>query len=285
MNLLIGENQTNVEMKNEEDFSTLLKMEEDRIEKQCAYIAAAKPDVVITEKGLRALASHFLGKAGISAIRRLRKTDNNRIARATGATIVHRCDEIKERDVCTKAVVFEVKKLGDEYFTFIVDCEEPKACTVILRGASRDVLNEVERNLQDAMGVARNVVKDPRLLPGGGAVEMAISRALSEKAASVDGVEQWPYRAVGEALEVRCNNCKHSKLVDATCGVPWQGLVLRVTFRLQVIPRTLAQNCGTNVIRVLTKLRAKHSEPNCSTFGIDGNTGEITNMQVSGVFA
>mmetsp|Transcript_12217 Transcript_12217/g.44569 ORF Transcript_12217/g.44569 Transcript_12217/m.44569 type:complete len:556 (-) Transcript_12217:1472-3139(-) len=247
-----GENQTNVELMQEEDWATLLRMEEEWIEQQCAYIAAVKPDVVITEKGLSDLASHFLGKAGISAIRRLRKTDNNRIARATGATIVHRCDEIKESDVGTKAGLFEVKKLGDEYFTFLVDCEDPKACTIILRGASRDVLNEVERNLQDAMGVARNVVKDPRLLPGGGAVEMAISRALSEQAASVEGIEQWPYRAVGEAVEV--------------------------------IPRTLAQNCGTNVIRVLTKLRAKHSEPNSSTYGIDGNTGEITDMQELGIW-
>eukprot|EP00958_Prasinococcus_capsulatus_P025929 scaffold4501_cov395-Prasinococcus_capsulatus_cf.AAC.2 len=138
-----GENQTNVELMQEEDWATLLRMEEEWIEQQCAYIAAVKPDVVITEKGLSDLASHFLGKAGISAIRRLRKTDNNRIARATGATIVHRCDEIKESDVGTKAGLFEVKKLGDEYFTFLVDCEDPKACTIILRGASRDVLNEV----------------------------------------------------------------------------------------------------------------------------------------------
>lgn len=70
-------------------------------------------------------------------------------------------------------------KLGDEYFTFIVDCEAPKACTILLRGASKDILNEVERNLQDAMGVARNIYLDPRLVPGGGAVEMAISRGLS----------------------------------------------------------------------------------------------------------
>ena len=122
-----------------------------------------------------------------------------------------------------------------------MDCESPKACTVLLRGASKDILNEVERNLADAMGVARNIVIDPRLVPGGGAVEMAISRGLSEKAATIEGVEQWPYRAVGVAMEV--------------------------------IPRTLAQNCGANVIRTLTKLRAKHAEsPNCR-FGIDGNKG------------
>jgi len=247
-----GENQTNVELSKEEDWAALLKQEEEQIARQCAQIAAFKPDVVITEKGLSDLAGHYLQKAGISAIRRLRKTDNNRIARACGATIVHRTDELRESDIGTRAGLFEVVKIGDEFFTFIVDCESPKACTVLLRGASKDILNEVERNLADAMGVARNIVIDPRLVPGGGAVEMAISRGLSEKAASIEGVEQWPYRAVGAAMEV--------------------------------IPRTLAQNCGANVIRTLTKLRAKHAEsPNCR-FGIDGNKGEITDMKALGIW-
>ncbi|KAK9829215.1 hypothetical protein WJX72_004534 [[Myrmecia] bisecta] len=247
-----GENQTNVEVSKEEDWATLLKMEEEWIERTCAEIAKFKPDVVVTEKGLSDLAMHFLTKAGISAIRRLRKTDNNRIARASGATIVHRVEELREADIGTKAGLFEVKKIGDEFFTFIVDCKEPKACTIILRGASKDVLNEVERNLHDAMGVARNVALDPRLVPGGGAVEMAVSRGLQDRASAVQGVEQAPYRAVGDALEV--------------------------------IPRTLAQNCGANVIRVLTKLRAKHAEEANSTFGIDGNTGNIVDMKELGVW-
>ena len=89
----------------------------------CKHVAEFKPDVVITEKGLSDLATHFLTKAGISAIRRLRKTDNNRIARACGATIVHRPEEIRESDIGTGAGLFEVKKIGDEFFTFIVDCK------------------------------------------------------------------------------------------------------------------------------------------------------------------
>jgi len=248
-----GENQTSVEITKEEDFAVLLRMEEEWIEGVCAQIVALRPDVVITEKGIADLAAFHLAKAGISAIRRIRKTDNNRIARACGATIVNRPEELKEEDVGTRAGLFEVKQVGDEFFTFVVDCDQPKACTIILRGASKDVLNEVERNLTDAMGVARNVVFDPRLLPGGGAVEMAVSRALAERAPRVEGVEQFPYRAVGAALEV--------------------------------IPRTLAQNCGANVIRTLTKLRAKHAEggEGC-TFGIDGHTGLVTDMKAAGVW-
>lgn len=197
------------------------------------------------------LAQHFLVKAGITCLRRVRKTDNNRIARCTGATIVHRTDEIQESDVGTRAGLFEVRKIGDEYFTFLEDCEDPKACTVLLRGASKDVLNELERNLQDAMQVARNVVFSPRLLPGGGATEMAVSHALVQQSKEVKGVQQWPFRAVGLAMEV--------------------------------VPRTLAQNCGADTVRVLTALRAKHALGEHS-FGINGVTGELADMHTLGVW-
>lgn len=105
-------------------------------------------------------------KANITVFRRIRKTDNNRIARAVGATIVSRTDELTEEDVGTDCGLFEVRKIGDEYFTFLENCAHPKACTILLRGGSKDVLNEIERNLQDAMQVARNIMFEPKLLPG-----------------------------------------------------------------------------------------------------------------------
>lgn len=126
----------------------LLKMEEEYIQNLCMQILKFKPDLVITEKGLSDLACHYLSKAGVSAIRRLRKTDNNRIAKACGAVVVNRPEELQESDIGTGAGLFEIKKFGDEFFAFIVDCKDPKACTVLLRGASKDLLNEVERNLQ-----------------------------------------------------------------------------------------------------------------------------------------
>ena len=100
-------------------------------------------------------------------------------------------DEIRESDIGTGAGLFEVRKIGDEFYAFIVDCDAPKACSIVLRGASKDILNEVERNLHDAMGVARNVCLDPRLVPGGGACEMAVSRALANgaDAGAVEGAE------------------------------------------------------------------------------------------------
>ncbi|XP_031491387.1 T-complex protein 1 subunit gamma [Nymphaea colorata] len=241
-----GENQTNAELANEEDWATLLRMEEEYIQDLCSQILKFKPDLVITEKGLSDLACHFLSKAGVSAIRRLRKTDNNRIAKATGAVIVNRPDELQESDVGTGAGLFEVKKIGDEFFSFIVECKDPKACTVLLRGPSKDFLNEVERNLQDAMSVARNIIKNPKLVPGGGASELTVSATLKQKSSSIEGIEKWPYEAAAVAFEA--------------------------------IPRTLAQNCGVNVIRTMTELQGKHANGENAWTGIDGNTGVIADM-------
>jgi len=247
-----GESTTNVEISNEADWEELLRQEEEAISSMCAAIMVHKPDLVITEKGVSDLAQHFLLKHNVSVIRRIRKTDNNRIARAAGATIVHRPDEIKESDIGVGCGVFEIKKIGDEYFSFFVDCEAPKACTILLRGASKDVLNEIERNLHDAMNVTRNVFFEPRLVPGGGAVEMALATALKAKSKTVNADIQWPYRIVGEALEV--------------------------------IPRTLAENCGADVVRVLTQLRAKHAGSTGVTWGIDGDKGTTADMRELGIW-
>ncbi|CAG2109020.1 unnamed protein product [Medioppia subpectinata] len=249
-----GESQTDIEIMQETDFTRLLQIEEEFIEKMCSEIIKMKPDLVVTEKGVSDLAQHYLVKADISVIRRVKKTDNNRIARATGATIVFRTDEIREEDIGLQSGLFEVKKMGDEYFCFITECKNPKACTILLRGASKDMLNELERNLQDAMFVTRNIYNEPFILAGGGAVEMAVGKILSEKAKSITGVHQWPYKAVQKALEV--------------------------------IPRTLIQNCGGDTIRTLTALRAKHATTSADnkTWGINGETGELADISKLGIW-
>jgi T-complex protein 1 subunit gamma len=185
-----AESATALELGKDEDFEAVLKAEEDFIARVCGDIIALKPDIVITEKGVSDLASHFFVKAGITAIRRIRKMDNLRVGRVCGATIVNRTDELTEADVGTACGLFELKKVGEECFMFLEKCKDPKACTIILRGGSKDVLNEFERNLQDAIAVARQVVFEPKLLPGGGATEMAISVALQERARTIEGVEQ-----------------------------------------------------------------------------------------------
>merc|ERR1719369_430385 len=247
-----GESQTDIEITREEDFSRILQMEEEFIQNMCEDIIRLKPDLIFTEKGISDLAQHYLMKANITAIRRVRKTDNNRIARACGARIASRTDELREEDVGTGAGLFEVKKIGDEYFTFVTECKDPKACTILLRGASKEILAEVERNLQDAMLVCRNVLLEPFLLPGGGAVEMGVSKRLMERSRHMTGVAQWPYRAVATALEV--------------------------------IPRTLIQNCGASTIRVLTSLRAKHTQEGFTSWGVNGETGTLADMTQMGIW-
>jgi len=247
-----GESMTNMELSKEADFSRVLELEEEAIKGMCDEIIKLKPDIVITEKGISDLAQHYLVKAGITALRRVRKTDNNRVARVSGATIVNRVDELKDEDVGTDAGLFEIKKVGDEYFTFITECKNPKACTILLRGASKDILNEIERNLQDAMSVVRNVCLEPALVPGGGAAEMALAQHLMEKAKKMEGVHQWPYKSVAKALEV--------------------------------IPATLVQNCGANTIRTLTALRAKHATEGNNSWGINGEDGSIVDMNQYGIW-
>ncbi|KAJ2724529.1 T-complex protein 1 subunit gamma [Coemansia sp. Benny D115] len=247
-----GESQTNIEITRESDWSRVLEIEEEQVKSMCDKIIALKPDLVVTEKGVSDLAQHFLVKANITALRRMRKTDNNRIARATGAKIVTSVDELKEQDVGTGCGLFSVEKIGDEYFSFLTQCRNPKACTILLRGPGKDTLNEIDRNLQDAMCVARNVLFNPYLCPGGGATEMALAVRLAQRAkADIDGIEQWPYGGVAEAMEV--------------------------------IPRTLIQNGGGNAIRVLTELRAKHAS-GLATWGVDGEKGVAVDMNEYGVW-
>jgi len=230
----------------------LLQQEEDEIRKVCDDVMKVKPDLVITEKGVSDLAQHFLLKANISVIRRVRKTDNNRIARVSGASVQNRTEELSDSCVGTRAGLFEIKKIGDEYFMFLTECEDPKACSVILRGATKDVLNEMERNLHDAFAVARNVILEPRLLPGGGATEMELSARLKEKAKGEEGTRQWAYKAVADALEV--------------------------------IPRSLAHNCGADVVRVMTDLRSRHAAQGGINWGIDGHKGTLADMAEVGVW-
>jgi T-complex protein 1 subunit gamma len=253
-----GESQTNIEVSKEEDWNRILQIEEEQVKNMCDAIIALKPDLVITEKGVSDLAQHYLVKENITAIRRVRKTDNNRIARATGATIVNSVFAATASDIGTECGLFEISKIGDEYFTFLTKCQNPKACTILLRGPSKDILNEIERNLHDAMGVARNVIWNPKLCPGGGATEMAIAVGLDRRAKLIEGVAQWPYKAVAEAMEV--------------------------------IPRTLIQNSGNSPIKVLTELRAKHAEGYVdgkmtgSHWGIDGDAGKVVDMRTYNVW-
>ncbi|KAG1718758.1 TCP-1/cpn60 chaperonin family-domain-containing protein [Suillus lakei] len=240
-----GESQTNMEFSKESDWQRAQEIEEEQVIAQCRRLLEFKPDLIITEKGISDTAQYVFERANVSAIRRVRKSDNNRIALAIDATIVNRVEDLRDSDVGTGCGLFNVEKMGDEYFTFLTECKNPKACTILLRGPSKDILNEIDRNLADALSVARNAYFNPLLAPGGGATEMAISVGLHAKARSVTGVEGWPFRAVADAMEV--------------------------------VPRTLVQNSGGNAIR------AKHANGEHS-WGVNGETGKIVDMKEYGLY-
>ncbi|CUS07904.1 unnamed protein product [Tuber aestivum] len=131
----------------------------------CGYVAILvfKPDLVNTEKGVSDLAHHYLLKGNVTALRHARKTNNNRVTRAVGATFVSRVDDINESDVSTKCGLCEIEKITDalRYFSFKTKCEDPKACTILRRSPSKDILNEIERNIQVAIEIERKVFFPP----------------------------------------------------------------------------------------------------------------------------
>jgi T-complex protein 1 subunit gamma len=276
-----GESQTSLELGRQSDWQRVLAVEEEQVRALCAPIIALRPDLVITEKGVSDLAQHVFQQNNITALRRVKKLDNMRLSRATGASIVSRPEDLKESDVGTRCALFHVEQIGDEAFSFLAPCSSPQACTVVLRGASKDVLNELERDLQDALCVARNLYLLPQCVPGGGALEMALAVRLARSSRAMvladDAPFVGPYRILADAL--------------------------------QIIPRTLIANCGADVIRTLTDLSAKHAAsleqlsksdktvpdskesealktaaveslgmPMDAAWGVDGLTGAIVNM-------
>jgi len=246
-----GESQTNIEMKNDKDFEKYLQIEEDYLRQFCDEIIALKPDVVLTTKGCVDLAQHFLQDAGISVIRRVKKWELNRIAKAGGGTVGHRPGQMTDKDIGTRCGLFDIRNIEGEYYAFFEKCKDPKACSVLLRGGAKDVLSEVERNLQDAMNVVRNIYKNPAIVPGGGAIEMATADFLRKQANTVQGQMAFPYKAVAKALEV--------------------------------IPQTIATNCGADTIRIMTKLRAAHADGK-NTTAIDGEKGVLCDASDLGLW-
>lgn len=242
-----GESETSIELTREGDWARYLEIEEEQVRALCAQIVALQPDLLFTEKGVSDLAQHHLQQAGVTAVRRIKKSDANRLARACGATVVSRVEDLKETDVGVGAGVFRVDKIGDEYFAFVEECDVAtcRACTVLLRGPSKDLLHELDRNLADALAVTRNLLRAPLLCAGGGATEMALAVALEGAAGAGAPEDQAMARALAGALEA--------------------------------IPRTLVQNCGGDPFRLLTRLKALHAaDPRANaTWGIDGITGGL----------
>ena len=248
-----GESITTIEITGENDYAEILQEEETQVRKMCEDVIATGCNVVVVEKGISDLACHYLAEAGITALRRFQQVQMDRIAACTGAKIVTRPADATEADLGTKCGVFDCRKIGDEFWSFFDECENPKACTMLLRGPSKDVLLELFHIMDDALKVAKNLMSEPSLLPGGGATDISVATKLRENCKSLDSVEQMSYSAAALAFEV--------------------------------IPRTLIQNCGASTMRILTELKSIHaSDPSKNYIGIDGMTGKIADMKEKGIW-
>ena len=228
-----------------------LMEEEDRMLKTLAdRVINTGANVLLCQKGIEDDIVSYLAKAGILAVRRVKKSDMKRLSRATGGRIVSNVKELTP-DVLGSAGVVEETTIGDDKMVYVRDCANPKAVTVVIRGGSSQVVDEAERALHDALCVVRNAVQDKKIVAGGGAPEVEVAKGLREFAGTIGGREQIAIEIFADALEV--------------------------------IPKTLGENAGHDPIDVIVSLRAKHETPEGKWFGINVYTGKPSDMMAEGV--
>jgi chaperonin GroEL (HSP60 family) len=238
-----------IEITSPDQLQAFLDQEEVMLKGMVENIVKTGANVVFAQKGIDDLAQHFLAKAGIYTVRRVKKSDMEKLARATGGRIVTSIHELTKDDL-GKAGLVEERKIGDDKMTFVEECTNPKSVSIILRGGTEHVVDELERAMNDAIRVVGVVVEDKMLVPGGGAPEVELALRLREYAATVGGREQLAIEAFADAMEV--------------------------------IPKTLAENAGLDQIDSLVSLRSQH-EKGVKSSGLDMETGKPVDMLNLGV--
>ena len=232
-----------------EQLQQFLDQEEKQLKEMVDTLADAGADVVFCQKGIDDMAQHYLAKEGILAVRRAKKSDMKRLARATGGTVVSNIDDVTADELGYAGSVGQQDVGGDERI-FVEDVEEARSVTMILRGGTEHVVDEVERAIDDSLGVVRTTLDEGSVLPGGGSPETEVSLGLRDYADSVGGREQLAVEAFADAIDV--------------------------------IPRTLAENAGLDPIDSLVDLRSKHDAGEISS-GLDAYTGDVVDMEADGV--
>ncbi len=238
-----------IEITSPDQLQAFLDQEETMLKDMVNKIVSTGANVVFCQKGIDDLAQHFLAKAGVYTIRRIKKSDMEKLARATGGRIVTSIHDLAESELGRAGLVEEKKIAGDD-MTFVVECENPKSVSIILRGGTEHVVDELDRAMEDALRVVGVALEDTLLMPGGGAPEIELALRLREYAATVGGREQLAIESFAEALEI--------------------------------IPKTLAENAGFDQIDTLVALRSSH-EKGVKTAGLDMETGKPSDMQEKGV--
>ena len=236
---------TEVNVTDPDQLQQFLDQEEEQLREMVDQIIDAGADVVISQKGIDDMAQHYLAEEGILAVRRAKNSDTQALARATGGRVVSNIEDITEGDLGFAGTVAE-RELGGDEKLFVEDVDDARAVSLVLRGGTEHVVDEVERAIEDALGVVASTLDDGKVLTGGGAPETALSLRLRDFADSVGGREQLAVEAFADAIDV--------------------------------VPRTLAENAGLDPIDSLVELRSQHDAGN-TTVGLDADTGTVGDLE------
>ncbi|AGK61924.1 thermosome subunit [Archaeoglobus sulfaticallidus PM70-1] len=226
-----------------------IEQEEKMLKDMVDKIVNAGANVVICQKGIDDLAQYYLAKAGVLAVRRVKKSDIEKLSKATGAKVLTELRDVKPEDLGAAELV-EERKIGDEKMVFITGCKNPKAVTILIRGGTEHVVEEIARGIEDAIRVVECALEDGKVLAGGGAPEIDVSLKLKEWAPTLGGREQLAVEAFAKAMEI--------------------------------IPKTLAENAGLDPIDVLVELKSAHEKGN-KYAGVNVETGKVEDMKENGV--
>ena len=233
-----------IQIQDPTQLQAFLDEEESMLRKMVEKVKKSGATVLICQKGIDDLAHHFLSKEGIYAVRRAKKSDMDKLAKATGAIVVANLEELSPKDLgCAGSV--EENKIGDDKMTFITGCKNPKAVSILIRGSTEHVVDELERGMHDALFVVKVALEDGKMTPGGGAAATEVAMSLREYATSVGGREQMAIEAYANAVEI--------------------------------IPKTLAENAGLDPIDMMIEVRTAHKKGN-KFAGVDVLNGKIGDM-------
>jgi len=238
-----------IEITDPTQLQAFLNEEEAMLKRMVDAVRKSGANAVFCQKGIDDLAQHYLAKDGIYAVRRAKKSDMEKLAKATGGKVVTKLDELSKDDLGYAKLVYE-KKIGEDEMTFVTGCKNPKAVSILIRGGTEHVVDEVERSLEDATSVVAVAIEDGKVITGGGSSAMEIALTLRDFGPSVGGREQIAIEAFADAMEV--------------------------------IPRTLAENAGLDPIDILIELRKEHKKGNKHA-GINVFTGKVTDMKKENV--
>lgn len=233
-----------IQIRDPAQLQAFLDEEEAMIEKMVDKIKKSGANVLICQKGIDDIAQYFLAEYGIYTVRRAKKSDMEKLAKATGGKIIVNLDDLQGIDLGGAETV-EERKYGDDKFTFIMGCTNPKAVSILVRAGTEHVIDELERGLHDSLSVVKAALEDEKMTVGGGATATEIAMALRDYAPSIGGREQMAIESFANAIEI--------------------------------VPKTLAQNAGLDPIDIMIELRRQHKKGNKHA-GINVFTGKVENM-------